>query len=287
MKVTKILCFFYLCPMIFFPPAKINIGLKVLHKRSDGYHQLDTCMVPVPLHDVLEILPSKEFSFRQTGLTFDGANIDNLCIRAYKLLASAFDLPPVYMHLRKVIPMGAGLGGGSSDAAWVVKGLNILFELNLSTKQMEEYAVHLGSDCPFFIADLPQMAGGRGEQLSPTQVDLSGYFLKLVNPGLHIGTAEAYDGVEFSPDTPALLELLQLPLDEWQGVIHNDFEKSVFQRFPEISDIKEQLYAEGAIFSLMSGSGSTVYGVYKEEPKRTFTGKSSWMEVIRQFPLTV
>jgi 4-diphosphocytidyl-2-C-methyl-D-erythritol kinase len=273
--------------MIFFPPAKINLGLKVLHKRTDGYHELDTCMIPVPLHDVLEILPAKEFSFHQTGLTFEGADTDNLCIQAFNLLASVYELPPVYMHLRKIIPMGAGLGGGSSDAAWVLKGLNMLFELNLSIKQLEDYAAQLGSDCPFFIADLPQMASGRGERLIPSRVDFSGYFLKLVNPGLHVGTAEAYAGVEFSPDTPALSEILQRPIEEWCTVVSNDFEQSIFQRFPQISDIKEQLYAEGAVFALMSGSGSTVYGIFKEKPKQSFTDKPSCIEFIRQFPFSV
>ena len=273
--------------MIFFPPAKINLGLKVLRKRSDGYHELDTCMIPVPLHDVLEILPAQAFSFHQTGFTFPGADSDNLCIRAYRLLEKEFHLPPVYMHLRKIIPMGAGLGGGSSDAAWVLKGLNTIFNLGLANVQLEEFASQLGSDCPFFIANAPQMAGGRGEVLSSSNVDLSGCFLKLVNPGLHVGTAEAYAGVHFSGEYPALSEFLRKPISEWKMNVENDFEQSVFERYPEIEQIKQQLYSEGAVFALMSGSGSTVYGIYKEEPVKSFTHQSDYLEVVKQLPLSL
>jgi 4-diphosphocytidyl-2-C-methyl-D-erythritol kinase len=272
--------------MIFFPPAKINLGLKVLHKRADGYHELDTCMVPVPLHDILEILPAKEFSFHQTGLSFEGANTDNLCIRAYQLLAGDYELPSVYIHLRKIIPMGAGLGGGSSDAAWVLKGLNTLFELGLTNQQLEAYAARLGSDCPFFIADAPQLAGGRGEELRPCEIDLSGYFIKLVNPGLHVSTAEAYSGVHYSESDPSLESILTQPIEAWKGSVINDFERSVCIRYPEIEQIKEQLYSEGAVFALMSGSGSTVYGIYGNEPVKTFSYRSDFLEVVKQFPVT-
>ena len=270
--------------MIFFPPAKINLGLKVLYKRADGYHELETCMLPVPMYDILEILPAKEFSFHQTGLTFEGANTDNLCIRAYDLLANDHTLPPVYMHLRKIIPMGAGLGGGSSDAAWVLKGLNSLFDLGLSDNELENYAAQLGSDCPFFIADVPQMAGGRGEILRPAEINLSGYYLKLVNPGLHVSTAEAYAGVHFSEAYPTLESLLTQSIKSWRGNVVNDFERSVFERYPEIEQIKEQMYAEGAVFALMSGSGSTVYGLYEEKPSLSFTHRIEYMEIVKEFP---
>jgi 4-diphosphocytidyl-2-C-methyl-D-erythritol kinase len=270
--------------MIFFPPAKINLGLKVLFKRPDGYHELDTCMVPVPLHDILEILPAKEFSFHQTGLTFPGAETDNLCIRAYRLLEKDHALPPVYMHLRKIIPMGAGLGGGSSDAAWVLIGLNTLFDLGLSIKQLEDYAAQLGSDCPFFIANTSQIAGGRGEVLQPVEINLCGFYLKIVNPGLHVGTAEAYAGVHFSSVEPSIKTLVQGPMETWKESIQNDFERSVFERYPEISKIKEKLYAEGALFALMSGSGSTVYGIFRDAPEITFRNHPDYLEKICQFP---
>lgn len=244
-------------------------------------------MIPVPLHDVLEILPAQEFSFHQTGLTFEGADTDNLCIRAYRLLAEDHNLPPVYMHLRKIIPMGAGLGGGSSDAAWVLKGLNSIFDLGLSNEQLEYYAAQLGSDCPFFIADVPQLAGGRGEVLRPAALNLSGYYLKLVNPGLHVGTAEAYAGVHFSEANPSLETLLSQPIESWMENVANDFERSVFERYPEIKEIKEQLYAEGAVYALMSGSGSTVYGLYKEKPSLSFIHRPDYMEIVKEFPATV
>ena len=156
----------------------------------------------------------------------------------------------------------------------------------LSNEELEKYAAQLGSDCPFFIANVPQIAGGRGEQLRPSMVDLSGFYIKLVNPGLHIGTAQAYAGVHFSTVKPYLSELLQMPIEEWRAVIHNDFERSVFQLYPEIAGIKNELYDEGALFALMSGSGSTVYGIFKGEPKCTFKHLTSYIEVIRQFPVT-
>jgi 4-diphosphocytidyl-2-C-methyl-D-erythritol kinase len=273
--------------MIFFPPAKINLGLKVRYKREDGYHELDTCMVPVPMYDVLEILPGETFSFRQTGLSFEGAETDNLCIRAYSLLSEEYNLPPVYMHLRKIIPMGAGLGGGSSDAAWVLNGLNLLFNLNISTSELERYASFLGSDCPFFIKDTVQLAEGRGEILTPYELSFTGEYIKIVNPGIHIGTAEAYASVSMTPSGPSLKELLDLPKSEWKSVITNDFEPGTFKRFSEIEKIKQQLYDEGAFFALMSGSGSTVYGLFDHEPESTFSELSGYLEHIRQFPTTV
>lgn len=243
-------------------------------------------MLPVPLYDVLEILEAEVFSFHQTGLTFDGANTDNLCIRAYRLLEQKYGLPPVYMHLRKNIPMGAGLGGGSSDAAWVLIGLNQMFNLGLSTIDLELVAGQLGSDCPFFIANTSQMARGRGEVLTRAHIDLKGYFLKLVNPGLHVGTAEAYAGVHFSQENPGLSELLQLPMPEWKFCVANDFERSVFARYPEIEEIKHQLYEEGAVFALMSGSGSTVYGLFEKKPDLSYSDRPEYMEVVREFRVT-
>jgi 4-diphosphocytidyl-2-C-methyl-D-erythritol kinase len=272
--------------MIFFPSAKINIGLKVLFKRPDGFHELETCMLPIPFYDVLEIIPATTFTFRQTGRLFEGADTDNLCIRAFQLLATEFNIPSVYMHLRKVIPMGAGLGGGSSDAAWVLRGLNILFGLNLTCNQLQMYAAKLGSDCPFFITDGAQIAKGRGEQLNPYNLTFSPYYLKLVNPAIHIGTALAYAGVHFSKENPSLVELLKLPISQWKHEVENDFELSVFEQFPEIASIKEQLYMEGAVYAAMSGSGSTVFGIFESQPKITFSGKTEYLEVIRSFAPT-
>jgi 4-diphosphocytidyl-2-C-methyl-D-erythritol kinase len=183
--------------MIIFPQAKINIGLHVLNKRPDGYHEVETCMLSVPLFDILEILPAEEFSFKQSGLHVDSEPSSNLCVKAYDLVKQTYNCPPVYMHLRKQIPMGAGLGGGSSDAAHVINGLNQLFELNIPIQEREYLAAQLGSDCPFFIGGTPKIATGRGEILHDISVDLSGYHIKLIYPTIHVGTAEAYAGVEF------------------------------------------------------------------------------------------
>jgi 4-diphosphocytidyl-2-C-methyl-D-erythritol kinase len=265
--------------MVLFPPAKINLGLNVLYKRTDGYHELDTVMLPVPLFDVLEILEDKRFSFHQSGLTIAGESSDNLCVRAYKRLHEEFELPTVYMHLRKEIPMGAGLGGGSSDAAYVLKGLNQLFHLNLSDQDLEEYAAELGSDCSFFIKNQAQFCTGRGEILSECNVDLKGKFLKIVNPGIHVGTKEAYAGVVFRQNHKSTLDVVHQPMATWKDELINDFETSVFQLHPTLKEIKNELYNEGAIYAAMSGSGSTMFALYNEKPSLSFHNKN-YMEKI-------
>jgi len=269
--------------MILFPPAKINLGLHVLRKREDGYHDLDTCMVPIPLFDVLELLLSDQFEYHQTGLIIPGATDDNLCIKAYKMLKEEYNLPPIYMHLRKEIPMGAGLGGGSSDAAYVLTGLNTLFELKLSNSKLEEYAAKLGSDCPFFVKNEAQIARGRGEILSPCPLDLKGMYLKIINPGIHVGTKEAYDGVVPNPNAPTVASILDQEIEEWKTQLKNDFETSVFKKHSILQEIKDNLYAEGAIYAAMSGSGSTMFGIFKEKPKLSLQTNSAWMERVLEF----
>lgn len=269
--------------MILFPPAKINLGLKVLFKREDGYHELDTCMVPIPLLDVLEILPAEEFSFHQTGIVIPGANADNLCVKAYQLMVENFSISPVYIHLRKEIPMGAGLGGGSSDAAYVIKGINELFKLNCSVEKMEGLAATLGSDCPFFIKNEPQIAKGRGEILSVSNINLHGFFLKIVNPGIHISTKDAFAEIEFGNESLSIEEILQSPIATWKNELKNDFEKNIFKNHPILDEIKEKLYAEGAIYAAMSGSGSTLFGIYRSEPNKTFSKEKGFLEIIRTF----
>ena len=269
--------------MILFPPAKINLGLNVLRKREDGYHDLDTCMVPIPLCDVLELLPSDEFEYHQTGLSIPGAADDNLCVKAYKLLKDDYNLPPVYMHLRKEIPMGAGLGGGSSDAAYVLTGLNTLFQLNIQTAKLEEYAARLGSDCAFFVKNEAQIAHGRGEILSPCPLDLLGMYIKIINPGIHVGTKEAYDGVKPNPNARSVDEILSLDIEQWKGQLKNDFETSVFRNHPVLQEIKDKLYTEGAIYAAMSGSGSTMFGIYSTKPNLSFQDEKSWMERVLMF----
>lgn len=267
--------------MILFPPAKINLGLNVLFKREDGYHELDTCMLPIPLLDVLEILPSDKFEFRQSGLTITGLSEDNLCVKAYRLMQEQFSISPVYLHLRKEIPMGAGLGGGSSDAAYVLVGINELFKLNCSTQKLEELAAILGSDCPFFIKNKVQIAKGRGEKLSPCNLDFRGLYLKIVNPGIHIGTKEAYQGITFRENPKSIQKIVEGPLENWKDELKNDFETNAFKNHPVLQEIKDKLYAEGAIYSSMSGSGSTLFAIYSKEPQITFLNEQNYLEVIR------
>ena len=251
--------------MILFPPAKINLGLSILEKRSDGYHELETCMLPIPFYDILEILPANEFSFLQSGLKIPGASGDNLCEKAFRLLQEKYAIPNVMIHLRKQIPIGAGLGGGSSDAAYVLSGLNELFQLQLSTEILENLAAELGSDCPFFIKNEAQMARGRGEKLSVINLTLKGYYLILLNPGIHVGTKEAYAGVKPFHKEKSLESLLENPVSAWQELIVNDFETSIFMNHPKIEELKNELLKNGAIYASMSGSGSSVFGIFKQK----------------------
>ncbi len=269
--------------MIIFPPAKVNLGLNVLFKREDGYHELDTCMVPIPFTDVLEILPSDTFEFKQTGLVIEGDSEKNLCVKAFRLMQAEYACPPAYIHLRKIIPMGAGMGGGSADAAYVLKGLRDLFSLPCSDPKLEELAAHLGSDCPFFIANKPQIAKGRGEILSSCEVDLKGYYIKLINLGIHVGTAEAYAGIEFSMENKEVQAIVEGPITHWKKDLKNDFERTVFKNHPVLKEIKDQLYSEGAIYASMSGSGSTMFGIFQDEPVLSFMNYSNYLEIIRKF----
>jgi 4-diphosphocytidyl-2-C-methyl-D-erythritol kinase len=251
--------------MILYPPAKINLGLNILRKREDGYHDIDTCMVEIPFTDILEITKSDSFEFLQTGIKINGAGGTNLCEKAYQLLQNECEIGPVRIHLRKQIPVGAGLGGGSADATYTLLALNQLFQLQLSLDKLKKLASELGSDCPFFVKGLPQIAQGRGEILSTVELDLSNIFLVLLNPGIHVGTKEAYDGVSVSEDVISIEEIVQKPIEQWKELLKNDFETSVFQRHPEIEKLKEVLYQSGAIYAAMSGSGSSVFGLFTNE----------------------
>jgi len=255
--------------MILFPPAKINLGLNVLRKREDGFHELDTCMIPIPLTDVLEILPSKEFSFRQTGLLISGESEDNLVVKAFNLMQKEFDLGNVYIHLLKNIPMGAGLGGGSADATYTILALNDLFSLQLSSERMRELAGELGSDCPFFVENSAQIAQGRGEILQFIALNLEGYYLKIINPNIHIGTSEAYDGVNLYSGANSIKDILRAPISAWKNDLQNSFESSAFEKHPQLLAIKNELYQEGSIYASMTGSGSTLYGIFEEKPTLT------------------
>ncbi len=250
--------------MLFFPNAKINIGLNILRKRTDGFHDIASYFYPVGWKDVLEILPNETFSFNTTGITIPPDGKDNLCVRAYELLKKDFDIPLVYLHLHKNIPIGAGMGGGSADASMVLVGLNKLFELHLTTAQMIAYATQLGSDCAFFVENKAQYAHGRGELLEATAPDLKGTKICVVYPNLHITTAEAYQRI--LPALPALplYEAIALPRTTWKEVIQNDFEAALFPQYPILPAIKAKLYEMGAFYAAMTGSGSAVYGLFEQ-----------------------
>lgn len=254
-------------PMISFPNAKINLGLQILSKRKDGYHEIRSCMVPIPLTDALEMILDKKPSWTTSGLTVPGDPKDNLILKAEKLLKKDFPgLPNLQIHLLKNIPMGAGLGGGSADGAFALVLMNNLFDLHLDDYFLEEYAAQLGSDCPFFIKNIPQIAEGRGEILQPVDLSLQGSYLVLVNPDIHIGTKEAYSGVTPKAASVELEEVL-LDRSRWKNELINDFEPNIFSKYPEIDSIKRKMYSAGAYYAAMSGSGSTVFGLFAQKPQ--------------------
>lgn len=264
--------------MIAFPPCKINLGLHVVSKRSDGYHDLETCFFPIPWNDILEITPASTTSFTTSGNAIPGNDADNLCLKAYRLLPA---LPPVHIHLHKVIPTGAGLGGGSSDAAHTLRLLNTMFELNLSTTELMNYASRLGSDCAFFIQDDPMIGRGRGEILTAHSVQLKGKYILLVKPEIHVSTAEAYAQVTPAAPKQALEQVLQKPVTQWKEFLINDFETSVFTKHPTIGEIKQQLYAAGAVYASMSGSGATVFGIFDHRINTdAFAKHTVWIDMI-------
>jgi len=249
--------------MIYFPPCKINLGLHILKKRDDGFHEIESGMLEIPFHDVLEVIPADQFSFQSTGMEIPGDG--NLCTEAFRLLQSEFGLPEVAIHLHKVIPMGGGLGGGSSDAAKTLVALRDLFKLELSDGQLESYAAKLGSDCPFFIRGGLQLATGRGELLQSLPLQLPQFHVVLVNLGIHVPTKDAYTLVVPEPHRKSLKELLALPVADWKNELVNDFEKSVFTQHPVLADVKKELYEAGAVYAAMSGSGSTLFGLFEEK----------------------
>lgn len=260
--------------MITFPNAKINLGLNITEKRPDGYHNLETVFYPVPIEDALEIhvqnncqLPAangqvQKFSLHQAGLEITGNAADNLVVKAYLMLDKVFDLPPVDIHLYKHIPSGAGLGGGSSDAAFMLKLLNKRFELGLTAEKLEEYAAALGADCAFFINNMPTYAEGIGNLFSPITFSLKDYQILLVKPDIFVSTQEAFSLIKPHKPEYSLKETIALPVSEWKERLVNDFETSVFPQYPAIGEIKDKLYQKGAIYAAMSGSGSSVFGLF-------------------------
>jgi 4-diphosphocytidyl-2-C-methyl-D-erythritol kinase len=265
--------------MIVFPPAKINLGLNIVRKRTDGYHDLETIFYAIPLRDALELMIDPDLPdapspvFTSSGLNIDGPPEANICLRAYQLLKHDYpELPPVRMHLHKVIPMGAGLGGGSSDGASTLAAINRLAGLGITQDRLLAYALALGSDCPFFLYGKPCFATGRGEIMQPVPLNLSGYGLVLVNPGIHVSTAEAFRGILPAVPAKPVSGIVQQPIGTWKDALINDFEAAIFRLHPEIGAVKQALYAAGALYASMSGSGSTVYGIFPggESPRLDF-----------------
>lgn len=248
--------------MIFFPNAKINIGLNVVSQRPDGFRNLESAFYPVKWCDALEMVPADTLSFHLSGIPVPGDPETNLCGKAFQLLQADYGIPAVSMHLHKNIPIGAGLGGGSADAAFALRLLNELFDLHLSLETLEDYARRLGSDCAFFIRNKPVFATERGDVFQPLALDLRGFTCQLVYPNLHITTAEAYSLVVPRQPVVPLLTLLQQDLAAWKDAVHNDFETALFPRYPELAQIKARLYEAGAGYAAMSGSGSTIYGIF-------------------------
>lgn len=254
--------------MVTFPNAKINLGLSITGKLPNGYHSIESCLFPIPWCDVLEFVPTKRTSFSSTGITIPGSEKDNLILKAYKLLRRDFPLPELNIHLHKIIPMGAGLGGGSADASFMLKMLNLECQLFLDNSVLEDYAAQLGSDCPFFIQNKPAIATGSGTDLEVFDFDLSGMWILLIKPDVHISTQEAYANVSPKANKVNLKSLLKSKnFKLWRKKLVNDFEASIFPSHPLLAEIKEALYKNGAEYAAMSGSGSTLFGIYTSKPE--------------------
>ena len=267
--------------MISFPNAKINLGLHVVEQRADGFHNIETVFYPVSMYDILEIVPSEKEGVELTssGLPVPGDSGSNLIIKAENLLSSGIRHPAllslreterrsngIHLHLHKVIPMGSGLGGGSSDGAYTLRMLNELYNLDLSISQLQDLARQLGSDCAFFIENKPAYATGKGDQFEPVNLDLSGYQIIVVVPPVHISTPEAYSMVKPRQPIQSMREIIRLPIEQWTQHLINDFEEPVMNRYPLIREIKEELYNHGAIYAAMSGSGAAVFGIFSSQP---------------------
>lgn len=259
--------------MVLFPNCKINLGLHIKGRRGDGFHNLETIFYPIPLYDALEVVHSQDgtTTLQATGITIDAHAEDNICIKAYRLLQQSHQLPPVQVHLHKNIPSGAGLGGGSADGAFMLQLLNRKFALGLSTGQLIELSLQLGSDCPFFIYNQPCFAQGRGEQMQPVSLDLSRYYFVLVNPQIHINTGWAFAQLLPNRTHHDLMAVIQQPIETWMQDLTNDFEAPVFKAYPEIQGIKEELYRAGALYASLTGTGSTVFALFKKEMKPQFS----------------
>ncbi len=266
--------------MICFPNCKINLGLSITEKRTDGFHNLETIMYPVNMHDILEIIvaPDNQFDFNSSGIKIAGELKNNLVAKAYKLLQAEYQIPSVKIHLHKMIPVSSGLGGGSSDAAFTIKLLNDIFKLGLSITEMQDYAGELGADCPFFIENKAVLASGKGDQFESINLNLKDYFFAIVKPNIMLSTPEVYSWIKPEKTEISLKTCINQPIKSWSSNLKNDFEHEVFKRFPETKQIKDKLYKAGAVYASMSGSGSAVYGIFKTpiSMENKFPGYFCW-----------
>ena len=248
--------------MILYPNAKINVGLNIIRKRNDNYHDIESIFLPFfKCFDILEILPSDHFSFVSSGNSVSNEN--NICVQAFNLLKRDFKIPNVSIHLHKMIPIGAGLGGGSSDGAFTLIAINKIFKLNISNKSLEKYALELGADCPFFIDNTPKYVEGVGELMTKINIDSSDFEIEIINPNIHISTAEAYNSIIPREPKYNLREIVDIPIDKWKNQVINDFEKPIFHQYPDLEGYKKSFYKKGALYSSMTGSGSVIYGLFK------------------------
>lgn len=251
--------------MLTFPNIKINLGLNITEKRPDGYHNLESYFYPIQWQDALEVIESDSLKMDITGIQIPGEVTSNLCIKAYHLLAKDFDIPPVHIHLHKVIPTGTGLGGGSADGSFMLKLLNDFYRLGINKEKLAEYALQLGSDCPFFVYNKPAIATGRGEKLIFEDEFLKGKYIQIVCPGIHISTAEAFKKITPKFNECSIKEILESPMKKWQDKLVNDFEAWAIHQNPLIGEIKERMYQQGALYASMSGSGSSIFGIYNSD----------------------
>lgn len=267
--------------MITFPTCKINLGLHILFKRTDGYHELETAMLELPITDVLEVLTDDNTQFFSSGLSIPKG--ENLCQTAEKILRNDYTFPKTSTYLHKNIPLGGGLAGGSSDAVFFLKLINEKFDLKISTEKLLDYSAQLGSDCAFFVNRGMQICSGRGEIVHPIYNYLKGYFIVLVNLGIHVSTKEAFSNVKPKKERESIASIIELPIKKWKDLLKNDFEESVFPLYPVLNELKEKLYQHGAVYASMSGSGSTMYGIFKKEQTLNMeipeNGFLKWVEI--------
>lgn len=268
--------------MLCFPNAKINIGLNIVAKRADGFHNIETIFYPIPLTDGLEITNSDEgnYQFSSSGIPINIADEDNIVCKAFELIRSKYNIPSTAIHLHKNIPFGAGLGGGSADAAVMIKMLNTQYKLNIPVLKMENLAGQIGSDCPFFIENKPVFAKGKGDVFSKCNINLAGYHILLIKPDIHIGTPEAYANTKPAIPKQSLERLIKEPIENWKNLIVNDFENSIFPNHPELAKIKSELYEMGAVYASMSGSGSSLFGLFKEKPTCLNSKHFTWIGIL-------